>query len=92
MVPHKLESRNQFVKSLREAFEHTLKEVSTISIFASPSTSLGTNLEAARNYLTLEDIHSRGFVLNSPVLTWRDGREGSFALTAKDLISTAFQI
>lgn len=26
LVPHKLESRNQFVKSLREAFEHTLKE------------------------------------------------------------------
>ncbi|XP_019469961.1 serine hydrolase-like protein 2 isoform X2 [Meleagris gallopavo] len=26
LIPHKLESRNQFVKSLREAFEHTLKE------------------------------------------------------------------
>ncbi|XP_021236831.1 serine hydrolase-like protein 2 [Numida meleagris] len=26
LVPHKLESRNQFAKSLREAFEHTLKE------------------------------------------------------------------
>lgn len=26
LVPHKLEIRNQFVKSLREAYEHTLKE------------------------------------------------------------------
>lgn len=45
MVPHKLESKNHFVIALREAFEHTLKEVR--AAFSLPSLR-GTKPGAAR--------------------------------------------